>query len=432
MKKGQEYDNEKQNQEVQVKERELSEQETVEDKDSNGKKHEDSTTAKIEVKNLSKIFGPRPNSILPLLEDGKSKDEILEETGHTVGVSNVSFEVQEGETFVIMGLSGSGKSTLIRCINLLNKPTVGEIFINGKDIVKFDKTKLRHFRQTQLSMVFQHFGLFTHRTVLENVEFGLEIKGITESERRKKALDTLESVGLKGWEHKLPSELSGGMQQRVGLARALANDPEILLMDEPFSALDPLIRREMQQELVELQSGIKKTIVFITHDINEAFKIGDRVAIMKDGVFEQVGTPDEILEDPASDYIKEFVKDIDRSRVLHASDVMFQPSALVNIKEGLKAAVREMQENGISSVFVVDRNKKLRGIVNIDDAIHAIKHNQKLLDIIKQDYYTTNADMLVYDLIPIARDARYPIAVVDENEKLLGIIVRTSVLAALV
>ncbi|ACB85613.1 glycine betaine/L-proline ABC transporter ATP-binding protein [Natranaerobius thermophilus JW/NM-WN-LF] len=387
---------------------------------------------KIKVKNLSKIFGPKPKSVLPLLEKNQSKEDILSKTGHTVGVNNVSFDVKEGETFVIMGLSGSGKSTLIRCLNLLNKPTTGEIYVNEDNILEFDKQKLRDFRQNQLSMVFQHFGLFTHRTVLENVEFGLEIKGASEQDRRELARKTLESVGLKGWEDKMPSELSGGMQQRVGLARALANDPEVLLMDEPFSALDPLIRREMQQELIDLQSNLKKTIVFITHDINEAFKIGDRVAVMKDGVFEQVGTPEEILDNPASEYIKDFVKDIDRSKVLQAKDVMFNPSAIININEGLKSAVREMQTNGISSVYVIDKNKQLLGIVSIDDAIDAIKENKFLRDVITDNYYTTDPEIYIHELIPVAKDSKYPIAVVNDNNELMGIIVRTSVLAALV
>ncbi len=387
---------------------------------------------KIKVEELSKVFGPNPKSILPVLEQGKRKDEILENSGHTVGVNQVDFDVCEGETFVIMGLSGSGKSTLIRCLNLLNKPTSGKIYVNGENIMEYDKSELREFRQNQLSMVFQHFGLFTHRTVLENVQFGLEIKGGNEQERKDHALEVLESVGLKEWADKMPSELSGGMQQRVGLARALANDPEVLLMDEPFSALDPLIRREMQQELIDLQSNMQKTIVFITHDINEAFKIGDRVAVMKDGVFEQIGTPDEILANPASDYIKDFVQDIDRSRVLQAKDVMFTPTALVNINEGIKSAVREMQTNGISSVYVVDKNKYLLGIVNIDTAIEAIKENRSLRDILSDDYYTTDSETYIHDLIPIAKDSKYPIAVLNDNNQLRGIIVRTSVLAALV
>src|SRR5690554_112649 len=252
-------------------------------------------TEKIVVKNLTKVFGSRPRLALDRLKKGWTKKEILQKYGQTVGVNNVSFTIYEGEFFVIMGLSGSGKSTLIRCFNLLNRPTAGEILVDGENIVKYDQNRLRKFRQEKVAMVFQQFGLFTHRTVLGNIEYGLEIKGIDKNKRREIALNTLAEVGLKGWEDKMPQELSGGMQQRVGLARALANDPDILLMDEPFSALDPLNRREMQSELLDLQAKMKKTIVFITHDLNEAFKLGDRVAVMKDGSIVQIGTPEEIL-----------------------------------------------------------------------------------------------------------------------------------------
>ena len=281
-------------------------------------------------------------------------------------------------------------------------------------------------------MVFQHFGLFTHRTVLDNVVYGLEIRGVPGDERYKIARKTLEIVGLKGWESHYPKQLSGGMQQRVGLARALANDPDILLMDEPFSALDPLIRREMQQELLDLQSKLKKTIIFITHDINEAFKLGDRVAIMKDGIIEQIGTPEEILANPKNEYIKNFVRDIDRSKVMQAKNVMFRPSALVSLKDGLKIAIQEMEQSGISSIFVVDNDRRLQGLVTIDDAIKALKENKRLADILQQTFYTTKPETYVHELIPIATKSKYPIAVVDDDDRLLGIIVRGSVLSSLV
>jgi glycine betaine/proline transport system ATP-binding protein len=389
-------------------------------------------TIKVKVENLTKIFGKNPKGVLPKVKQDFSKDEILAETGHTVGVYNVSFEVNEGEIFVIMGLSGSGKSTLIRCLNLLNKPTEGKIFVDGENIVDYDKDKLRIFRQDKVAMVFQHFGLFTHRTVIDNVVYGLEIKGIDTKERYEIAKKTLESVGLSGWEDKYPNELSGGMQQRVGLARALANDPDILLMDEPFSALDPLIKREMQQELLEIQSRLKKTIIFITHDINEAFKLGERVAIMKDGIIEQIGTPEEILATPKNEYIKNFVRDIDRTKVLQAKNVMFMPSALVSLKDGLKVAIREMEHSGISSIFVIDTERKLQGLVTIDDAIKAVKENKKLVNIIKHDYYTTGPETYLQELIPYATESKYPIAVVDDKNKLLGIILRVTVLSNLV
>ncbi len=387
--------------------------------------------SEIIVENVTKVFGPRPESVLKLLEEGASKDEILKKTGHTVGVRDVSFEVKRGEIFVIMGLSGSGKSTLIRCLNLLNRPTRGRITVDGENIVEYGKKQLREFRQNKMAMVFQHFGIFTHRTVLGNVEYGLEVKGVSKEERRRKAREVLGVVGLEGWEDKMPGELSGGMQQRVGLARALATDPDILLMDEPFSALDPLIRREMQLELLEIQSKLKKTIVFITHDVNEAFKLGDRVAVMKDGEMIQIGTPEEILNQPANDYIEEFVKDIDRSRVVQAKHVMVRTAATVSMKDGIRVAVREMESNGISSVFVVDGDRKLQGIVTIDDAIQARKENKNLSEILRKDYHTADPEETIQELIPKATESRFPIAVVNGSGKLLGIILRVSVLAGL-
>ncbi len=386
---------------------------------------------KIKVENLTKIFGRNSKAVLKKLQDGITKDKLLAETGHTIGVNNVSFDVHEGETFVIMGLSGSGKSTLIRCLNLLNRPTAGKIFVDGENITAYSKAELKQYRKNKAAMVFQHFGLFTHRTVISNIEYGLEIKRIPKKERNEIAAGILSSVGLEGWENKYPNELSGGMQQRVGLARALANDPDILLMDEPFSALDPLIRRDMQLELLEIQSKLKKTIVFITHDINEAFMLGDRVAVMKDGNIEQIDTPENILTSPASQYITDFVKDIDRTRVLQAQHIMFTPSALVTPRDGLKVAVKEMQKSGISSLFVVNNQRILQGLVTIDDAIHAIKENLKLENIINNEYHTTEPETYIKDLIPMASDTKYPIAVVNENNKLLGIIVRVSVLSSL-
>ena len=387
---------------------------------------------KIKVENLIKVFGKNTRTVLPMLERGVPKEKILEETGHTVGVNNVSFEVNEGEIFVIMGLSGSGKSTLIRCLNLLNQPTRGKIYIDGENITDYNSKDLRSFRQTKVAMVFQHFGLFTHRTILDNVVYGLEIKGVSDTERYDIARKTLASVGLEGWEDKYPAELSGGMQQRVGLARALATDPDILLMDEPFSALDPLIKREMQQELLDIQSRLHKTIVFITHDINEAFKLGDRVAIMKDGIIEQIGVPDEILSKPKNEYIKNFVRDIDRSRVLQAKNIMFKPSALISLKDGVKVAIKEMEESGISSIFVVNQNRQLQGLVTIDNALKALKENKSLKDILIHTYHTTDPETYMQELIPYATETKYPIAVVDENQRLLGIIVRVTVLSKLV
>lgn len=391
-----------------------------------------SNAVKVKVENLTKVFGRNPRSVLSLLKNGSSKEKILKDTGHTVGVYNVSFEVKEGEIFVIMGLSGSGKSTLVRCLNLLNKPTEGKIWVDDADVVKYDHKQLREYRQSRVAMVFQHFGLFTHKTVLENVAYGLEIKGVPTSERLEIAYKTLESVGLKGWGDKYPKELSGGMQQRVGLARALATDPDILLMDEPFSALDPLIKREMQQELLDIQARLKKTIIFITHDINEAFKLGDRVAIMKDGVIEQMGTPEEILAAPKNEYIQKFVQDIDRSKVLQAKNILFKPSALVSLKDGLKVAIKEMEQSGISSIFVLDHERRLHGLITIDHALQALKENKSLKDILLHDYFTTSPETYMQELIPLATETKYPIAVVDEHDKFLGIILRVTVLSNLV
>lgn len=389
-------------------------------------------TEKIIVKNLVKSFGLRPKLALEKLKKGWTKKEILEKTGQTVGLNNVSFSVDEGEIFVIIGLSGSGKSTLIRCLNLLNKPTAGEVIVDGENIVKYDKNQLREFRQEKMAMVFQQFGLFTHMTVLENVEYGLEIKKVDKDKRQKIAMEAIEEVGLKGWEDKMPNELSGGMQQRVGLARALANDPDILLMDEPFSALDPLIRRDMQLELLELQSKLKKTIVFITHDINEAFKLGDRVAVMRDGSIVQIGTPEEILNNPSNEYIEDFVKDIDRTKVVRAKDIMKRPNAVVSLNAGVRVAIKEMQVNDISSVFVVDKDRKIQGIVTIDDCIESAKNNRSSLkEILKQDYYTTKEDVYIEDLIDKGAKTKYPIVVVNDEGRMLGIIVRTSILTGL-
>ena len=340
--------------------------------------------------------------------------------------------LKEGEIFVIMGLSGSGKSTLIRCLNMLNKPTAGEIYVDGENIVKYNRQQLREFRQKKATMVFQGFGLFNHRTVIGNVEYGLEVRGMNKEERHKIAKETIDSVGLEGWEDKYITELSGGMQQRVGLARALANNPGILLMDEPFSALDPLIRRDMQLELLDIQDKLKKTIVFITHDVNEAFKLGDRVGVMKDAEIVQIGVPEDILNNPSNAYIEDFVRDIDRSKVLQAKHIMFKPGALATKKHGLKVAIKEMETNAISSVFVVDEKRRLQGIITIDDAIEGIKNNKSMLDILKHDYYTTDEETYVQELIPKAIETKYPIAVVNEDNKLVGVIVRVSVLSGLV
>ena len=281
--------------------------------------------AKIEIKNIYKIFGNEPQTVLPMVQNGATKEEVLEETGHTVGLDNVSISIEEGETFVCMGLSGSGKSTLIRHINRLIDPTHGEVIVNGTNVMDLNENRLIEFRKHEMSMVFQRFGLFPHKTVIQNVAYGLEIQGKELDERNKLAMSQIESVGLQGFEHQYPSQLSGGMQQRVGLARALATNPGILLMDEAFSALDPLIRSDMQKQLIELQSELKKTIVFITHDLDESLKLGDHIGILNGGRLVQVGTPEEIIMNPADDYVEAFVKDVNRAKVLRAKTVMIKP-----------------------------------------------------------------------------------------------------------
>lgn len=387
----------------------------------------------IEVKNLYKIFGPRPQQALEELKKGMTKDDLLKKYGHTVGINDASFSVDQGETFVVMGLSGSGKSTLIRCINRLIDPTAGEAILDGENISELSLEELRKVRQEKMGMVFQRFALFPHRTIVENVAYGLEVQGVEKEEREEKALKMLETVGLKEWGHVYPEQLSGGMQQRVGLARALAVDPQILLMDEPFSALDPLIRRQMQDELTELQLKMQKTIIFITHDLDEALRLGDRIAIMKDGKFDQIGTAEEILTNPATEYVANFVTDVDRSRILKAENIMMRPNALVKINDGPRLAMRKMKEEGLSSIFVVGEQRHLEGIVTADNVVEALQEGETSLQkIIETNVPMTTPDTVVHDLIPMAVEAKVPIAVVDENKKLLGIIVRVSVLSGLI
>lgn len=386
----------------------------------------------LEIKNLYKIFGKTPLKALEMSKNGVSKEDILEKTGNTVGVKNVSFHVEEGETFVVMGLSGSGKSTLIRCLNRLHESTHGEILLEGNNILATDKEELRNIRRKKMGMVFQNFGLFPHRTIIQNVDYGLEIQGIEMNDRRKSAQEVLELVGLKGYENMYPSELSGGMQQRVGLARALVTDPDILLMDEAFSALDPLIKKNMQDELIALQEKMQKTIVFITHDLDEALKLGDRIAVMYEGEIVQIGTPEEILTSPANDYVRDFVENVNRARVIRAESIMKKPLTVVNSKEGPKAALRKMENEGISSVFVVDKNRILQGVVTVDDASKLVDAGKNdLKPAIKDVEFETAPDTLIADLLPMATKANYPIAVVDDKKRLLGVVVRVSVIAGI-
>lgn len=384
----------------------------------------------IEVKNLTKIFGKNHKQALKLLGEGSSKEEILKKTGCTVGVNRASFTVEPGEIFVIMGLSGSGKSTLVRLINRLIEPTSGNILIDGEELSKMDKKSLRGVRREKLSMVFQQFALFPHRTILENAEYGLEIQNVPKMEREKKAIEALRLVGLGDYIHQKPGQLSGGMQQRVGLARALANDPKVLLMDEAFSALDPLIRKDMQDELLDLQTTMQKTIVFITHDLDEALRLGDRIALMKDGAIVQIGTPEEILVNPANEYVERFVEDVDRSKVLTAQHIMKRPETINIEKHGPRVALERMRESGISSIFVTDNQRRLRGYVTAEDASEASKNSKKLMEILKTDVPSVAKDTTLRDIFSIIHDSPVPVVVL-ENEKLIGIIVRGSVIAGL-
>lgn len=384
----------------------------------------------IEVKQLTKIFGADPKRAMELLAQGRSKEEIFRETRMTVGVNRVSFSIEQGEIFVIMGLSGSGKSTLVRLLNRLIEPTAGQVLIQGQDLVKADAEKLRDIRRKTISMVFQKFALFPHRTVIENVEYGLEIQGVPKTKRRAAAESALELVGLSGWNDRRPDELSGGMQQRVGLARALANDPDILLMDEAFSALDPLIRKDMQDELVQLQSKMKKTIVFITHDLDEALRIGDRIALMKDGAVVQIGTPEQILTNPANDYVERFVEDVDLSKVLTASHVMRRPETITPDR-GPRVALQFMRERGISNLYLVDKERKLLGVITAEDASAAVREGKSLLDIARLDVPRAHPDTLLNELFQTVSETPVPTAVVGEDDRLVGIIIRGAVLAAL-
>ncbi len=388
--------------------------------------------AKIEVRNLTKVFGKRPKPALDMLKEKKSKDEILEKTGLTVGVNRATFDVNEGEVFVIMGLSGSGKSTLVRLLNRLIDPTDGQIQIDGDDLAKMDDNALREVRRKHMSMVFQKFGLFPFRTILQNVEYGLEVQGIAKEERNEKAMKSLALVGLQGYEDQFPDQLSGGMQQRVGLARALANDPDVLLMDEAFSALDPLIRKDMQDELLDLQSSMQKTIIFITHDLDEALRIGDRIMIMKDGAVVQIGSPEDILMHPADDYVRRFVEDVDRSKVYTAENIMTRPETVNMEKEGTRVALQRMRQADISSIYVVNRTRQLQGIIHAGDIAEAVNRDESdITPYIQKDVPTCSLDTPMHDLFNLSSTSHVPIAVLGENDKLAGIVIRSKILAAL-
>ncbi|MBD9166633.1 glycine betaine/L-proline ABC transporter ATP-binding protein [uncultured Parabacteroides sp.] len=385
---------------------------------------------KIEIKNLSILFGPEKGKAKKMIKQGKSKQEILKETGCTVAVRNANLEIKEGEMFVIMGLSGSGKSTLVRCINRLNEPSMGEIWLSGRNITSLSDKELLQIRRKEMAMVFQHFGLLPHRTVLSNIAFGLELQGVSKEEREKKAHESIAIVGLKGYENQRVDELSGGMQQRVGLARALANNPEVLLMDEAFSALDPLIREQMQDELLDLQEKMKRTIVFITHDLDEAIKLGDRIAIMKDGEVVQVGTPEEILTDPANDYVTRFTESVDRGRVVTASSIMLSQPIVVRIrKDGPEAIIRKMRERHLYALPVIGTDDQFLGEIRLKDVLRLRKEGTRDIgSIVVKEVPSVLENTTVEDMLPLLPKVQQALPVVDENNRLKGVVSTSAII----
>ncbi|AMF99535.1 MULTISPECIES: quaternary amine ABC transporter ATP-binding protein [Vibrio] len=381
----------------------------------------------IEISGLYKIFGPKPKTVIERVKQGQSKDQILADTGHTVGLKDINLQINKGEIFVIMGLSGSGKSTMIRHFNRLIDPTMGQILVEGVDVMQLSPKELEEFRRHKMSMVFQRFGLLPHRTVVDNVAYGLEIQGIKKEARLAKANEWLETVGLKGYENQYPAQLSGGQQQRVGLARALATDAEILLMDEAFSALDPLIRSEMQDQLIELQEKLHKTIIFITHDLDEALRLGDRIAILKDGELVQQGSPDEILLHPADEYVEAFVKDVNRARALTVETVMQPPAyriAATTIEEALVEMKRVKQDY---AYHVTDDG--YQGVVTKESLLDAAKTNaaQELAEEIYEEVPVVSPDSVIEEVLPDTMSCDYSLPVVDDEGNLQGELERSAV-----
>ena len=393
--------------------------------------------AKIEIKNLYKVFGSDPQEGLKLLEKGLSKDEIYEKTKLTVGVQDASFEVFKGEIFVVMGLSGSGKSTLVRMLNRLIEPTAGQVLVDGEDVTTMDKNELVKFRRSKTSMVFQSFALMPHLTVLENAAFGLELDGIDKATRIERATDALAQVGLDGWENAYPDQLSGGMQQRVGLARGLAVDPDILLMDEAFSALDPLIRTEMQDELLKLQDRHERTIVFISHDLDEALRIGDRIAIMEGGHVVQVGTPEEILQNPADDYVRAFFRGVDPTGVIAAGDIVRdnQPTVIWHTQSGSPRATLEMLNNRDREfAYVLDTERQFYGVVSIDSlraVLDSDEDKPQLESAFIQNALVVRNDESLQDILPQVASHAWPVPVVDENNVYCGVVSKNRFLKTL-
>lgn len=381
----------------------------------------------IEVENLYKLFGASPAKHMALVHEGKSKDEILAETGHTLGLKDINLQIRRGEIFVIMGLSGSGKSTLIRHFNRLIDPTEGVIKVEGTDVTQLNKKQLEQFRRHKMSMVFQRFGLLPHKNVLDNVAYGLNIQGVSKQEAAGKAEEWLETVGLKGYEDQYPSQLSGGQQQRVGLARALCTDAEILLMDEAFSALDPLIRSEMQDQLIELQEKLHKTIIFITHDLDEALRLGDRIAILKDGEIVQQGEPEDILLNPATDYVEAFVRDVNRARALTVETVMKDPACRITAQT-IDEALQQMKNSKKDYGYVVSK-ESYKGTVTEETLRELYNQNEtaELTEACYEEVIPLEEDAVLETVIPCTLESEYPLPVLDQEGNLTGRLSRSSI-----
>lgn len=386
----------------------------------------------LRMEHVAKLYGPNQKEATKLMLEGADKAEVYRKCGCTVALWDVNLQIPRGKVFVIIGLSGSGKSTAVRCFNQLTVPTLGNVFFEEQNVGEMNRKELREYRRSKISMVFQSFGLMNHRDVLGNVSYGLEIKGVPQEEREQRAQEIISMVGLEGWEHQACQELSGGMRQRVGIARALANDPEVLLMDEPFSALDPLVRQDMQFELLQIQRKLKKTIIFITHDIDEAFKMGDEVCIMKGGQVVQTGTPEELSINPANEYVRNFIGFADKTKVVSVRNIMITPTSIVRVQESVDQAIREMRRNNLSSVVVIDDDLHLAGILSIKEALAAWKNDLPIEQVLQTNIPTVSPDALISDVVPLASEAAYPIAVTNQDNVLLGIVTKAGILASFV
>ncbi len=385
----------------------------------------------LEVKNLYKLYGANKSAALKLSKQGMTKDEIYRKTKVTMALNNINLDVKKGEILVIIGLSGSGKSTLLRMFNKLNVPSSGKIIFQDKDIARLNKNGLRDFRKNNIAMVFQNFGLMDHKNVLKNISYGLEIKGLNSKLAEEKSLAMMKMVGLDGLENESINSLSGGMKQRVGIARGLATDPEILLMDEPFSALDPLVRRDMQFELISLQENLETTIIFITHDIDEAFKLGDRVAILKDGELIQLDTPANISKNPANEYVEDFIGNADKSKVITVRDIMIRPNSVVRLKDSPIHALNIMKENAVSSAYVLGPKLKFQGVITLDDALKASRLNLSIEEVLIKDVALADLDSTVHEIMDMSVESPYPIAVIDKSKELKGIVSKVHILTSI-